>query len=227
MLRIAWGGDFPPSGGPEMSTGQDKQELIAQAVSGNPRALQGLLLEYAPRLSRRISSKLPRSLQGLLDPEDVLNATFLQAFRGIKELRQTSEGAFSSWLKTIADNQLQDMLRALQRKKRGGGRRQVRGRQAGDASSVAELVELLSGREHLPDKSVARREAVHAVQVGIAALPDDQREAIRLHILEGRSLAETAAAMNRSPGAVRALVYRAKQDLREIMGSASVWLSAR
>ena len=91
----------------------------------------------------------------------------------------------------------------------------------------AELVELLSGREHQPDKSVARREAIHAVQVGIAALPDDQREAIRLHVLEGKSLEETAAALNRTPGAVRALAYRAKLQLREAMGSASMWLSGR
>jgi len=208
-----------------MSTGEDRQELVALAISGNRRALQELLLAYASRLSRRISAKLPRRLQGILDMEDVLNATYLQVFRGIATLEQTSEVAFYAWLKTIADNQLQDMLRSLQRKKRGGDRRQVRAAPATDASSMGDFVELLSGREHIPDKSVARREAVYAVQVGIAALPNDQREAIQLHVLEGKSLAETAALMNRTPGAIRALAYRAKQQLRETMGSASMWLS--
>ncbi len=210
-----------------MSTSEDKQDLIALAISGNRPALQELLLADTSRLSRRISAKLPRSLQGLLDMEDVLNATYLQAFRGISKLRNNSEVAFYAWLKTIADNQLQDMLRSLQRKKRGGGRRQVRGAPASDASSIANFVDLLSGREHIPDKSVARREAVYAVQVGIAALPSDQQEAIRLHVLQEKSLAETAAVMNRTPGAIRALVYRAKQQLRETMGSASMWLSGR
>ena len=74
---------------------------------------------------------------------------------------------------------------------------------------------------------LAAREAVGAIRVGIAGLPDDQREAIRLHVLEGRSLAETAAAMNRSPGAVRALIHRGKQQLRDGLGRASVWLSGR
>ncbi len=58
-------------------------------------------------------------------------------------------------------------------------------------------------------------------------LPDDQREAIRLRYLSGRSLEETAAAMQRSPGAVRGLVQRAKQALRGAMVRSTLWLSKK
>ena len=42
-------------------------------------------------------------------------------------------------------------------------------------------------------------------------LPDDQREAVRLRYLGGQSLEETAKEMQRSPGAVRGLLHRARK----------------
>ena len=92
---------------------------------------------------------------------------------------------------------------------------------------MVELVELLSDRGRTASQVIARREAVHAIQIGIADLPEDQQQAVRLHLIEGKSLAETAAAMNRTPGAVGALVHRAKENLREAMGRASMWLSRK
>jgi RNA polymerase sigma factor (sigma-70 family) len=74
---------------------------------------------------------------------------------------------------------------------------------------------------------VAGHEAVQAVHVGLAGLPDDQREAIRLHYLDGASVKETAAAMERSPDAVRGLLHRAKQALRNTLGRSSRWLSKK
>ena len=118
-------------------------------------------------------------------------------------------------------------MKGLRRKKRGGAHRQVSRRTEGQGSSVAELVDLLSDRHHAPSRSVARREAVQAVHVGIAGLPEDQREAVRQHLIEGKSLAATAEAMGRTPGAVSALVHRAKGRLREALGRASLWLSRK
>jgi RNA polymerase sigma-70 factor (ECF subfamily) len=210
-----------------MSEAQRAQQQIAKAVSGDRLALQELLLAQIPELSRQIAAKLPSSLHGVLEVEDILNATFIQAFRSIQKLRQISERSFAAWLRTIAENQLRDALKGLQRKKRGGGQRRLHGPAKNDASSMADLAEMLSANCDTPSGACARHEAVQAIQVGIAGLPDDQRAAIRLHVLEGRSLAETAAVINRTPGAVRALVHRAKQQLREGLGHASQWLSGR
>ncbi len=203
------------------------EELTAKAVSGDRPALQELLLAYTPRISRHIAYRLPASLQGILDVEDVLNATFIRAFRNIGQLKETSEAAFVAWLKAIAVNQLKDALKSLTRKKRGGDFKRVRGAAADQSGSMFDLVEALSDHGDSPSRVVARDEAVGAIRVGIASLPDDQRQAIRLHVLEGRSLAETAAAMQRTPGAVRALIHRGKQQLRDGLGRASVWLSGR
>ena len=85
------------------------------------------------------------------------------------------------------------------------------------------LVEQLSDHGSTPSGNAARNEAVHAVRVGLAGLPSAQREAIQLHDLDGRSLGETAAKMDRSPGAVRGLLQRARQSLRQTLGRSSRW----
>ena len=86
---------------------------------------------------------------------------------------------------------------------------------------------MLSDGRRTPGRSIARREAVRAVQVVIAGLPDDYQQAIRLRYFEGKSLAETAAAMDRSPGAVRGLIDRAKEKMRAALGRASLYLSTK
>ena len=89
------------------------------------------------------------------------------------------------------------------------------------------LVELLSGSIHTPSQSVAVREATQALQVALAGLPDDQRDAIRMRFLDGLSLEETATRMQRTTNAVRGLVHRAKQALRDAMGRSSRWFSTK
>jgi DNA-directed RNA polymerase specialized sigma24 family protein len=64
---------------------------------------------------------------------------------------------------------------------------------------------------------------VQAVHVGLASLPDDQREAVRRRFVERQDYAAAAEAMGRSPEAVRSLVKRAKQSLRGFMGRSSRW----
>jgi len=210
-----------------MSTGQTEQELIAKATCGDRGALEELLSAHSARLSRYIAPKLPPSLQGVVGVEDILQQTFVQAFRDVGKLQQTSPRSFAAWLRALAEHQLQDALKGLRRKKRGGGRRRMHTVPECRTGSIMGLIELLCDRHDTPSRSAARREAVRAVQIGMAGLPDDQREAIRRHLLEGSSLAETAAAMDRTPGAVRALIHRGKQRLREAMGRASWWSSSR
>ena len=62
-------------------------------------------------------------------------------------------------------------------------------------------MEFLGDDVGTPSQNAAQQEAVLAVQVGVSALPPDQREAIRMHCLDRLSLEETAEVMQRSPGA--------------------------
>jgi len=210
-----------------MSEGNVQQELIAQAIGGDRVALERLLLEHYTRLSRHIAPRLAGPLERLLNAEDIVQETFIQAIRNVGTCKCRTEVSFAAWLNTIADHRLLDAVKKLKRKKRGGDRAEVHG-PAGDAyRSMVDLAAMLSDGGHRPSQSAARHEGVQAIQVGIAALPDDQREAVQLHHLGGKSIKETAAAMDRTPGAVRGLLRRANQALRDALVRSTLWLSKK
>ena len=173
-------------------------ELIAKATSGDRAAIEELLIAHSTRLSRHIARQLPPALQSTVSVDDIQQLTFVEVFRSITEFSPRSKRSFVAWLKTIADSRLQDARKGLARKKREGPHRQAVGLTAGGSSSVADLVDLLPGSGRTPSGSAARHEAIQAVQVGIAGLSEDQRDAVRLQLLEGKSLQETATAMDRA-----------------------------
>jgi RNA polymerase sigma-70 factor (ECF subfamily) len=209
-----------------MTTPLTSDELLASAVAGDSVALERLLLDHYDRLAERIGRQLPAELRSQLGVEDILQETFVQVFRDIRAFEPSGEPAFIGWLQSIADHRLQDALRRAGRKKRGGDFQRA-AEPAGVDSHWLPLVELLGGDADTPSQCAAQHEAISAVQVGMSALPPDQREAIHLHCLEGRSLEETAAAMGRSPGAIRGLVQRGKMALRACLVRSSLWFSKR
>lgn len=205
----------------EMSV-PDESTLITRAVAGDRPSLERLLLAEYVHLERHIRACLPGELQSIVGVEDILQQTFVCAYRSIHDYQLRNSGYFHAWLRAIADHRIQDSLRSERRKKRGGDQRILRGC---DDSSMRAIVELISGSVRTPSQSVAVHEATQALQVALAGLPDDQRDAIRLRFLDGLSLEETATRMRRTTNAVRGLVHRAKQALRDAMGRSSRWFS--
>jgi RNA polymerase sigma-70 factor (ECF subfamily) len=100
--------------------------------------------------------------------------------------------------------------------KRGGRHRIVNGGR--ETSSLLDLFAHVAGRDRTPSSEEGAREAVHAVQIAISALPDDHRRAITMHHIEGRTSDEVAEALQKSLPAVKGLLYRAMRGLREQLG---------
>ena len=197
------------------------QQLLRDAVAGDRTALERLLFLEFGHIHRHLARQLPNWLRGAMSVEDLLQDTFAQAFRDIGQFELRSEGSLRAWLCTVADHRLQDLIRRLRRKKRGGGREPARPPGCADHGSLIELAALLSDRGDSPSQGAARNEVVQAMQVGLSSLPDDQREAVRRRFVERQDYAAAAQGMGRSPEAVRSLVKRAKQSLRGFMGRSS------
>jgi RNA polymerase sigma-70 factor (ECF subfamily) len=158
--------------------------------------------------------------------DDLLQETFLQAFRSIGRFEAREGSTFAGWLKAIADARIADAVRREQTVKRGGRARRAKGSERPDHSSAA-ILDAITSPHTRPSSFAARNEAISAVQVAVATLPNAQREAIQAHFLQGESLAQTAAAMGRSENAVRGLIHRAKGHLRTVLGRSSQWFTKR
>jgi RNA polymerase sigma-70 factor (ECF subfamily) len=219
-LAVVWGQC-------DMSTKEKEteEELVRNATCGDRMALQQLLLLHYTPLARRISATLPPALQGSVGAEDILQETFIHAIHDIGGFDPLEWRSFGAWLMTVADNRIRDAIKRSERKKRGGHCRRARNPRDDHGSSIVDLIDILAADSKTPSRSVARDEAVKAIQVAVASLPEDYRQAVRLRYLEGMRLSEVATAMRRSPGAIRGLLDRAKQQLRDALGRASDYLS--
>lgn len=198
-----------------------------RAVAGDREALVELLLYYSVSLEAHIKRSLPEVLKGHLGVDDILQDTFLQVFRLIGHFEPRHDGSFLAWLKALAENQLRTATRTFARQKRGGGIHRVQDAYMTSSGRHAALLDQLLDDVVTPSSRAARREATRALDVGIASLPQDQRAALHLRYGEGRSVDEAALEMERSPHAVRGLVYRAKKTLRETLGNSSRWFSQK
>jgi RNA polymerase sigma-70 factor (ECF subfamily) len=199
--------------------------LVAMAVAGDRAALERLLLTHYDSLARCIGGKLPPRLQSTQAVEDILQLTFMQAFRDIASFEQRTDAGFGDWLARIAENRLCDAIRQHDRPKHGGDLRKVED-SSRDDSQVLSLLDWIAAEDTSPPSALVRAEALQALQIALAALPDDQRTAIQMQQLEGRSVEETATALGKTPGAIRGLVHRGKLQLVAALGRASKWLKS-
>ena len=200
-----------------------QQVLLKRAVAGDRTATEQLLWTHYDRLQRFIDQNIPPVVRSTVSADDILQETFVVAWQQIGSFEDRHTDALYTWLRTIAKNKLTDRVRAQAAAKRGGGKQVVENR--GDQSSMADLVDLVIASAKSPSGSVARREAERITLVTLAQLKEDYRRAITLRYLEGRSVAETAAAMDRTERSIHMLCNRALKKLREALGRSSHYLS--
>jgi len=77
-------------------------DLLDKISRGDESAFTSLFERYQKRLALLIHYKLSPELRRLTEVEDVLQETFLEAFRDIKQFRYENPGGFFGWLSRIA-----------------------------------------------------------------------------------------------------------------------------
>jgi RNA polymerase sigma-70 factor (ECF subfamily) len=203
--------------------GESDEHLLAGAARGDTEALSTLLKRHGPPVGRGLV--ISRKWRSVLDPEDVMQVTYLEAFLRIGAFEPRGSESFQAWLREIAQNNLRDAIKGLNGLKRPPPDRRV-SPPGGDESIVA-LYELLGVTSTTPSRVASKEEAKTRLEAAIAELPRDYATAVRLHNLEGRTGPEVAEAMGRSRGAVFMLLARAHDRLRERLGPASQFFTTR
>jgi RNA polymerase sigma-70 factor (ECF subfamily) len=164
-------------------------------------------------LRRRAGFLLDERLRGKVDPSDVVQDTLLKAFEHREQFRGQTPAEHEAWLRRILANALADAVRRF----RAGQKRDV-GREQSLDDAVRQSSEhvqacLADGRTP-PDEEAARNERLLWLAEGLADLPEDQREALRLRHFYGLSVGETARRMGRTAAAVAGLLRRGLKALR-------------
>src|SRR5262249_39802797 len=120
-----------------------------------------------------------------------------------------------AWLRRALANNLTDEIRKL-RPRAKDRVEELSLEQALEASS-ARLEVWLASEESTPGRRAIHKEHLSRLAEALLRLPDDQRQAVELHHLQGLSLAETGRCMGRSREAVAGLVFRGLKALRALL----------
>lgn len=204
-----------------MST--DETQLLARVAEGDADALRKLLESHGPGLWNEIDRDIGAKYRSLIDADDVMQVTYMEAFLQADRLAARDAVGFVAWLRRIAQNNLRDAIKELERKKRPSPGARVHG-PAGEDSCVA-LIELLGEASGTPSRTVAAREASEMIAALLERMPPDYARVIRLYDLEGREIAAVQCELERSAGAVHMLRARAHDCLRSLLGAESDFFS--
>jgi len=154
--------------------------------------------------------------RSVLEPADVMQVTYLEAFLEVKRYDPDRAPPFRAWLQRIAENNLRDAIRGLRRRKRPQPSNRVDA--PADVDSTWELYAHLGVTTTTPSRYATARERMEHLNAALEALPEDYGQTVRLYDLQGLPIAEVAQRMKRSAGAVHMLRARAHERLRELLG---------
>ena len=194
----------------------DPEQLIRLSRTQGGDTIGRLLELYREYLMLLARGQIGQRLQRKVDPSDVVQATFLEAYRVFGQFRGTTEAELVQWLRELLATRLAKLVRHYTTQRRDM-RLERRLQEELDRSSEALNGAALMTR-HTPSESVARREQSVILANALAKLPPDYREVIILHHLDGHTFPEVARRMGRSLGSVEKLWVRALENLRRLLG---------
>ncbi len=171
------------------------QVLVRRAQEGDSLAFGLLVSKY----QKKVESVVRRYIQDRHETLDIVQETFLRAYKGLDDFR--GDSAFFTWLFRIASNVAKNHLQAKDR----------RPPDTDIDSEIAELFSLGDFKEVAsPEHLLLRDEIEKKIFDLIQGLPGDLQQAITLREIEGLSYEAIAELMKCPVGTVRSRISRAR-----------------
>jgi RNA polymerase sigma-70 factor, ECF subfamily len=196
---------------------QDPERLLDLARAGSGPALGRLLELYRNYLALLARLQIGRRLQGKVDASDLVQETFLRAYRDFAQFRGNTEEELLGWLRQILSARLSDLIRHYL----GAKCRDVRlERELGaDLNASSRVLDQgLMAPHSSPSQQAIRRERAVLLADALGRLPEDYREVIILRQMEGLTFPEVAGRMGKTVKSVEKLWIRALARLRRVLG---------
>lgn len=194
------------------------QELLNQAIAGDNEALGELLEDYRAYLMVLAQRYMDNRLRSRMDAADVVQITFMEAQRDLGSFRGHHIEELLGWLRHILRNNVSSAHQRHLTTQKRSAKREVSN---SPTDSRPALTELAPSEISSPSQRMMRDEAAVYLANCLEDIPDTQREALRLRYVEGCSLKEISAKMDKSEMAVAGLLKRGLQALRNRMISDS------
>ena len=181
------------------NTEDDGLALLKRCASEDAEAYNELFTRY----NRRIFNTAYRILGEAASAEDALQETLLNIYRGIANFRGDSK--VSTWISRITINVCLGMIR------KGKNRQFV---DIEDESAVKLPVEMTP--ENDPYSYTTQKELGSLVKETLRRMSKKQRQAVRLHDMEGNTIEEIAYITRSPAGTVKSRLFYGRQEFKDI-----------
>lgn len=193
-------------------------EMLRRAAAGDAKALEVIFEDHRQRLRRMVQLRISPLLRGRIDASDVVQESFLDAWKRLDEYIEKPTLPFFLWLRFLA----RQRLFALHRHHAGVRARDPRREVAlydgaiPEASSEA-LASQLLGRLPSPSEALAQVELQMQLQEGLDGLDPDEREILAMRHFEQLTGAEAARELGITETAAAKRYLRALRRLKGIL----------
>jgi RNA polymerase sigma-70 factor (ECF subfamily) len=181
--------------------------LMLEVRNDNATAFEELVARYQGRLMTVLLHLVGNREQA----EDLAQEVFLRVYRARKTYEPGAK--FSTWLFTIANH-------AASNSRRNQSRRHEVTLRSNDSGPLGarpfdKMLQTSSGQ--IPARQLDKAEMRDIVRMSVETLGERQRMAVLLSKFEGMSYAEIAEVMEITPQALKSLLSRARENLREVL----------
>jgi len=177
---------------------------VALARTGDSGGFR-LLVERHGRKVFRLAFRLTGNEQ---DAEDVVQETFLRAFRGLD--RFDERALVGSWLYRIASNYALDLLR--------NKKMRARATVSAETGAGRPLEEAVASPQPGPERQLEGERLNRRIAEALTQLTPQERVAFTLRHFEGRSIEEISGILQVGGNATKQAVFRAVQKMRRALG---------
>jgi RNA polymerase sigma-70 factor (ECF subfamily) len=181
----------------DVTQAETDEQLVRKSQQDDERAFGELVSRYESKVYS-LALKMVRNPE---DAEDVLQDTFLRAYRGIKSFKGNS--TFSTWIYRITANSALMRLR----------KRQLPTVSIDDADEREAPINIADWAPG-PVEQMLNQETQAAMTEAIEALPPEFRQVFVLRDIEELSNAEVADILDLSVAAVKSRLHRARLKVR-------------
>lgn len=198
-----------PEDRPNTPLVDEDAKLMLAVQAGDAFAFEELTM----RNQARVYAYLQRFVGEAQLAEDLAQEVFMRVYRHRATYRQ--EARFSTWLFRVAHNVAYNALRSKSRRPE----KLFNALKGNDVSTTQMNFEdgLFSRSGATPTQKIAKLEKQAVVRHAIDQLNPRQRQAVLLSRFEGMSYQQIAETMNMTPEAVKSLLSRARQNLKNAL----------
>src|SRR5262245_57789555 len=196
--------------------------LLQRAADGDQQSWAALLTRHEERLRRMVAFRMDPRLQGRLDPADVIQETFLEAWQHLADYLGQPSMPFFLWLRGIAGNKLRELHRHHLGTQMRDARREVAlYHGAMPETTSAALAAQLLGHASRPSEAAIQAETRIRLQEALNSMDPLDREVLALRHFEQLTPAETARVLGIKEKAAGMRYVRALRRLKEILSTLS------